>query len=327
MKKNVTMNVLVTAILVSSVAVFASCDAPTSKVGGAGNNKTNGNMSVRDVYAMSAVSGVSYLSDGEKASTGAVGAVIGEMAVMASAGARPDNITDSDVAGMENCIATFQSILLGGGFEQTVQENNSADPRFSEYTWEMNIGLGTLANYTMYFNELEKKVEYEMDDGEEEIEERTSLEGVIVYGEELFVVSGVKEVETEGREVETSMEFRTYKNVGVAEIQADENNFVIVSQSVENDEVEYAYSFYQNGRKVQELELEYEENARGVELSFQIKDIRDGKVSETEYELRKKGEGFIIEFEKNEKEDKISVQKEGEGYRFVYSNGYEEVIE
>ncbi len=321
MKKNVKINVLATAILVSSIAVFTACDAAKSETGTA-----NGVMSARDVYAMSAVSGVSYLSEGKTSSARRAS----QRRYAAAATARPESVTDSDVSGIESCIATFDSILLGGGINQTVKENTSADTRFSEYALEMNIsmpiGSGAFEGYTMYFNELEKRTETEVDDGEEEIEERTTFEGVIVYGEELFVVRGVKEVETEGRETETSLEFRTYKNVGADVVQADESNFVVVSQSFENDEVEYEYAFYENGRKVQEIELEYEEDGRGVELSFQIKDIVSGKVQETEYELRKKDDGFAVTFEKKGKEDRITVTKVEEGYKFTYSNGFEEIV-
>ncbi len=305
MKKTVKMSLVATAILVSSIAVFTACDGAQS---GAGSTSGSGGavaMSVRDVYAMSAVSSVSYLSAEESAP---------------AAAALPEGVTDSDAAGIESCIAAFDSLLQGGGVDQTVQDNTSEDARFDSYALEMNISLpvgsGEFEVYTLYFNELAKTTHSEKDGWEEEIEERTTFEGVLVYNEELFVVKGVKEVETEGKETETSLEFRTYKNVGVESVQADESNFVVVSQSTEKGELEYEYSFYESGRKVQEIELEYEETLLGVELSFQIKDMQNGRLQETEYELRKKDDGFVVEFEKNGKKQKFTVTKTAEGYRF-----------
>ncbi len=326
MKKNFRMSLMATAILVSSIAGLVACNAE----GLNGPNGVEGSvMTEKDVLALSAVSSVSYLSEGNDGAK-SVNVRDRRYTALTAATSRPDNVADDDLKGIQSCIATFDSILSGGGIEQTVVENTATDTRFNGYEFAMTISLpvgsGALQGYTMYFNELETRTETECDDWEEEVEVRTTFEGVIVYGEELFVVKGVKEVETEGKETETSLEFRTYKNIGIDAVQADESNFVVVSQSMENDEIEYEYSFYENGRKVQEIELEYEEDRRGVEVSFQIKDVSSGKRQETEYELRKKDDGFAVEFEKNGKKDTITVTKVADGYKFVYSNGFEEVV-
>ncbi len=319
MKKNEKVSLLASAILVSSIAVVTACNA--SSLGGGSK------MTARDAYAMSAVSSVSYLS--KEGAPSANSLQSGSILRMA-ASTRPSIVEESDVVGIQSCIATFDSIILGGGIDQTVKENTATEAPYNGYKLEMTmsmpVGSGKLESYKMYFNELATKTETEIDGFEEEVEVSTTFEGVIVYGEDLFVVEGVKEVETEGREKETSLEFRTYRNIGVDGVEADRSNFVVVSQSMEEGEIEYEYTFYENGRKVQEIELEYEEDRRGVEISFQIKDVSSGVRRETEYELRKKDNGFIVEFEKNERKDKITVTKEGNGYKFRYSNGFEEIV-
>ncbi len=342
MKKKFLLNLLASAVLVSSIAGLAACQNSTpSADGGNGSNNQNGGtvsaMSVRDVYAMSALSGVSYLTQeaplsAQTASVRAARYAAAEATpnVGATLSARPTYVTDEDVNGIESCIATFDNILLGGGIEQSVQENDSTDPRFSNYALKMTISTpletGALADYALYFNELNKTTQTEVDDGKKETEERTTFEGILLFGEEPFVVKGVKEVETEGKETETSLEFRTYPTVEAEGILADENNFVVISQEVEKGEISFEYSFYENGRKIQEIELEYEENRKGVELSFQIKDISSGKRQETEYELKKRENGFIVEFEKNDKKDYILITKNADGYTFTYSNGFEESV-
>ncbi len=325
MKKNVKTYLLATAILVSSIVGVAACNALPSGGGG-------GELKAKDVYAMSAVSSVAYLSAEtdmgvQPAAFQSAGAFSALPAVDA---ARPSRIDDSDVDGIGKCLAMFDDVIAGGGFEQTVKENTSQDTLFSAYAYEMSITLhgesAVAQAYTMYFNELETWTETEKDDFEEETEVSTTFEGVIVYGAETFIVRGVKEVETEGREVETSITFRTYKNIGADSLHADERNFVQIEQSTEEGEIEYEYTFYKDGRKVRELELSYEQDRRGVEISFEIKNAGEG---EREYEVRKgkNDDVFFVEFEKNGKEDRITVTKlEEGGYRFVYSNGFEERV-
>ncbi len=316
MKKNVKKSLLATTILVSSIVGFAACDA--LPLGGGGNAA----MKTKDVYAMSAVSSIAYLSAEGDEGVSAVAARPVAGTLPAVAATRPSGLLDSDVDGIKNCIGMFDGFLTGGGFEQTVVENTAEDPLLSGYAFEMTVTLQGAA-YKLYFNELESRTETEMDDFEEEVEVSTTFEGVAVYNEELFIVRGVSEVETEGRETETSIEFYTYKNIGVDSLVADEQNFVKVEQSVEEGEIEYEYTFFEGGRKVRSFELEYEQSRRGVEISLEIKSA----AGSTEYEIFKANEGqvFFVEFEKNGKEDRITVNKLAEGgYQFTYSNGFVE---
>ncbi len=317
MKNNLKKSLLATTILVSSIVGFAACESPSA----------SGNvMATKDVYAMSAVSSIAYLS--ADVDTGAARVAARQMRAVASdtvASARPSNVADSDVEGIQNCIGMFDEFLVGGGFSQTVTENTSQDPLLANYAYVMNIRLQGAEAYNLYFNELESRTETEVDEGEEEVEITTTFEGVVVYGEETFIVRGVSEVEKEGRETETSLEFYTYKNVGVDSLVADTQNFVKVEQSFEEGEVEYEYTFYENGSRVRSFELEYEQSRRGVEISLEIKSA----AGSTEYEIFKgnEGEAFFVEFEKNGKEDRITVNKLAEGgYKFTYSNGFEEVF-
>ncbi len=332
MKKKMITLLTATTMLVSSVVSLASCKDDDQKGGGSAQN-------AREIYAMSAVSSVSYLMNNESG-TQATGAADGAMMIApltaasgASGTVRPSGIVDNDVAGIQSCLAMFDNMITDGGVDQTVTENTSEDPRFSAYPLEMKIGLhdvnGNTQSYSMYFREINSETEKEIDDGVEEIEVSTTFEGVIVYGNELFVVEGEREVETEGNETETSMEFATYKNVGSEEVVADRNNYVLIEQSFENTEVEYEYTFYKNGAKVQEMEIEYEQERNGREVSFEWTDVSTGVKNETEYTVKAGATDgtFVVELEKNNAKDNITVTKLAEGgYEFVYSNGYSEVV-
>ncbi len=316
--KNKLLSILLSGaiILTAATGILVACNSSGDKTGAA---------KARDVYAMSAVSSVAYLT-ADSTATGA-------KAMAEKATARPDAIAQDDLTGIQNCLDMFDDIIAGGGIDQTIKDNSSTDPLFAEYKFEMTISIpgekADLSTYTMFFNEIESRTESEIDDdGEDEIEVSTTFEGVLLFGEEIFVVKGSKEVETEGNETETEIEFITYKNVGEG-VQADLRNYVLVSQSFEMGEVEYEYVFVKDGKKVQDIELEYEENRRGVEVSFEIKDLSSGQKRETSFKVKKgnASENFIVEFEKNNVKGKITVTKLADGsYKFIYSNGFEEIV-
>ncbi len=331
MKKKVFTLAIVVTILTTPIVSLTACDPV---------NDNGGIRDARDLYAMSAVSSISYLSEnsvtraatvGMRASGVTLAAPRKLTADEASQLARPTHIDEQDVEGIQNCLTAFDSILTGGGIDQTVKDNVSEDPLFSDYQFAMTISFpaNDALSYTLYFNETGNYTETEVDDGEEEREETTTFAGVVAVENELFVVEGEREVEIEGKETETSIEFRTYKNVGTESVQADRSNYVVVSQSVERDEIEYEYTFYKNGKKVQEIELEYEEDRRGAEVSFQIKDMATGVKNETEYEMRKGDTdgSFVVKLEKNGKRDTVTVtQLSPTSYQFRYSNGFEETV-
>ncbi len=319
----------ISAIIMGVLTLFAivglvSCDIGNNTTVGGTDTKGNEASGTRDVYAVSLVSGISYLSSDE--SDGGVSAAA--YFAPPPAATRPESITDADVSGIEDCILMFEKIIAGGGVDETVKENSSENPTFSEYKLEMTITLhnasAETAKYTLYFNETGTKTKTELDDGVEEREESTTFEGIAVFGEEIFIVRGVKEVETEGAETETSIEFRTYKNIGIETPIADEKNYVKVEKSSESGEYEYEYTFVKEGAVVREIEIEYKETKSGVFVSFEIEKENEG----TSFEIKKSSSGnFIIEIEQGNIEDKITVIPENDGsYRLAYSNGFAEYV-
>ncbi len=320
MKKRIIGICLAIAMVFTTILLMLSCGAEDDASASLSNT--------RDVYAMSALSSVAYLSDEDiNVQLTSLGAI-----AVSAPNQRPDGISDEDVNGIENCISMFDGIIASGGIDQSVSENDSDDENLSAYKYKMIISLpngsGGSTVCELYFNELKTDTKTELDDGEKEIEVSTTFEGVAVFGEELFVVRGEREVETEGKETEYSLEFRTYKNKGGSAIEADERNFVCISQSIENDEIEYEYEFFKNGKKVQEIELEYEEGVFGAEIEFQIKDLSVGNFRETQFKIKKGSDdnSFKVELEKNGSRDAIKVVKENGRYRFIYSNDFEENV-
>ena len=306
MKKKIISIVCALALVGTMTAALTACDVKGG--GNAAKVKVNAN----DVYALSALTGAEYLAQTESGATGAAETT------------RPGVITDADVSGIKDCLNMFDDILAGGGISQNVAENTDKDGEFKDYPFVMTVTVGnTGITAKMYYKEVNTVTETEIDDGEEETEVSTTLSGVMVFGDQKFDVTGKKEIETEGNEKETSIEFTT---------KSRENplNYVKIKQSVEVEngaqEVEYEYEIYENGEKAREFKLEVEDENGKTEVSFKME--IENVPEETEYKIIKGDEDgkFKIKYEKGKEKGFITVESVEGGYKLTYNNGYSEVI-
>lgn len=307
MKKRIISIVCALALIGTMTAALTACD-----VKGGGGNAAKVKVNANDVYALSALTGAEYLAQTESGATGAAETT------------RPGVITDADVSGIKDCLNMFDDILAGGGISQNVAENTDKDGEFKDYPFVMTVTVGnTGITAKMYYKEVNTVTETEIDDGEEETEVSTTLSGVMVFGDQKFEVSGKKEIETEGNEKETSIEFTTRS-------QTNRDNYVKIKQSVEVEngaqEVEYEYEIYENGEKAREFKLEIEDENGKTEVSFKME--IENVPEETEYKIIKGDvDGkFKIKYEKGKEKGFITVEAVEGGYKLTYNNGYSEVI-
>ena len=307
MKKKIISIVCALALIGTMTAALTACD-----VKGGGGNAAKVKVNANDVYALSALTGAEYLAQTESGATGAAETT------------RPGVITDADVSGIKDCLNMFDDILAGGGISQNVAENTDKDGEFKDYPFVMTVTVGnTGITAKMYYKEVNTVTETEIDDGEEETEVSTTLSGVMVFGDQKFDVTGKKEIETEGNEKETSIEFTTYSNT-------NPRNFVKIKQSAEVEngaqEVEYEYEIYENGEKAREFKLEIEDENGKTEVSFKME--IENVPEETEYKIIKGDvDGkFKIKYEKGKEKGFITVESVEGGYKLTYNNGYSEVI-
>ena len=303
MKKKIISIVCALALIGTMTAALTACD-----VKGGGGNAAKVKVNANDVYALSALTGAEYLAQTESGATGAAETT------------RPGVITDADVSGIKDCLNMFDDILAGGGISQNVAENTDKDGEFKDYPFVMTVTVGnTGITAKMYYKEVNTVTETEIDDGVEETEVSTTLSGVMVFDGKEFEVSGKKEIETEGDEKETSIEFTTKS-------KANPLNYVKIKQSVEVEngaqEVEYEYEIYENGEKVREFK---DENGK-TEVSFKME--IENALEETEYKIIKGDvDGkFKIKYEKGKEKGFITVEAVEGGYKLTYNNGYSEVI-
>ena len=306
MKKKIISIVCALALIGTMTAALTACDVKGG--GNAAKVKVNAN----DVYALSALTGAEYLDQTESGATGAAETT------------RPGVITDADVSGIKDCLNMFDDVISGGGITQTVEKNEDVEGLYKDYPFVMTVTVGnTGITAKMYYKEVNTVTETEIDDGVEETEVSTTLSGVMVFDGKEFEVSGKKEIETEGDEKETSIEFTTKS-------KANPLNYVKIKQSVEVEngaqEVEYEYEIYENGEKAREFKLEIEDENGKTEVSFKME--IENAPEETEYKIIKGDvDGkFKIKYEKGKEKGFITVEAVEGGYKLTYNNGYFEVI-
>ena len=307
MKKKIISIVCALALIGTMTAALTACD-----VKGGGGNAAKVKVNANDVYALSALTGAEYLDQTESGATGAAETT------------RPGVITDADVSGIKDCLNMFDDVISGGGITQTVEKNEDVEGLYKDYPFVMTVTVGnTGITAKMYYKEVNTVTKTEIDDGEEETEVSTTLSGVMVFDGKEFEVSGKKEIEIEGDEKETSIEFTTKS-------KANPLNYVKIKQSVEVEngaqEVEYEYEIYENGEKAREFKLEIEDENGRTEVSFKME--IENAPEETEYKIIKGDvDGkFKIKYEKGKEKGFITVEAVEGGYKLTYNNGYSEVI-
>lgn len=329
-KRNKFLTVIGSLVLVAALSFgVVACAGPNKKA------QTKSAAS-KDVYALSAVAGANYLARLNEVAApqgkegGALAADVyavtktdvNESPVERSdVNERPVEYSDESVADIKNCLTMFDAVLESG-ISHTVEKNEEVDGDFADYNFIMTVTAGDFSA-KVYFNELytETKTEIDEEDGTEEFEESTYLSGVLLYGNEVFNVTGKREVENEDGENEYSIEFVTKK---------DDKNYVKVSYESETErnkaETSYEYEIVTDGKKVSETELSIETENGKTEIKFELENkSAEGK---TEYKIVKKDDSdkFEIKAEFNGKKSYITVEAADGGYTFTYSNGYKETF-
>lgn len=255
-----------------------------------GGTKKQVNTNSKEMYALSAISSAIYLQHEQNSVVKSMKAVN----LAQTQTGKPANITDEDLAGTESCLTMFGDVIKNNGYTQTVEKNTDSSEELKKYNFVMTISIPNLSNigvYKLYYDEIATETQVEIEDEETETEISTTLEGVLIANETHFKVEGKKTIETEGDNTEYSIEFKTY---------FDENNYVVVEQSSENNEHEYEYEIYKKGVKVQKIEIEFEKENNKTELKFELVNINSGIKEKTIYKIKSAdNELFEISLNKN----------------------------
>lgn len=281
----------------------------------AGCNKKDKNINIvaKDVYALSAVSGATYLKEMENSTS---------LTSKITATTRPAHFSDADANNLKNSIQMFNQILLDDTLTQQTTLTPETDPYFGTYNFVMNISVpntnGGVDEFKMYYNETETKTNKEIEDASLEVEVSTKLEGIMVVSDDVFDVYGEREFETEGNESESSIEFTTKS-------KTNPNNFIKISQEVENNEVEFEYEIYKDGIKVSESEFEIEQEKNHTVVELEFKNSNQNKAT---YKLIKGNNSneFNVTYKNGATTDTLKIVMLENAFEFTYSNGFTEII-
>lgn len=281
----------------------------------AGCNKKDKNINIvaKDVYALSAVSGATYLKEMENSTS---------LTSKITATTRPAHFSDADTNNLKNSIQMFNQILLDDTLTQQTTLTPETDPYFETYNFVMNISVpntnGGVDEFKMYYNETETKTNKEIEDASLEVEVSTKLEGIMIVSGDVFDVYGEREFETEGNESESSIEFTTKS-------KTNPNNFIKISQEVENNEVEFEYEIYKDGIKVSESEFEVEQEKNHTVVELEFKNSNQNKAT---YKLIKGNNSneFNVTYKNGATTDTLKIVMLENAFEFTYSNGFTEII-
>lgn len=138
-------------------------------------------------------------------------------------------------------IAAFSNLLIKeeGSSVTTTKSDNDLYQKMTKIIVESFFeGKKELV---LYYNEIIKE--------QDEDETEYNLEGIAIGFDKTYMLSGECELETDESELELK-------------VVESKDNYIEISQEIENDELEFEYKMYQNGKKVftQSIDMELEKN-------------------------------------------------------------------
>lgn len=263
--KKLKILIAIVCITLISVASLAGCDLKPTIL-------DNFTMSFSDAYDYAAMSAVGVMdSFNNNSLTQDALALSGNLEV--SGTENNNNKLEEEIISEElkqsilDNIQLVNNTISGGVIKSEVTNSDREEYQYT-YSITATNEIGETSNYVFYYNELanieeeeeEEDDEEVKDNSEEELEQEIHLQGIVILNEIEYQMLGDKEIE-EG-EVEVCFK-----------ILLDENNYVIVEQEMEDEEQEFKYMVFENGKKVLDtnIEYEYDEESKEMEVVFKTK--------------------------------------------------------
>lgn len=236
-----------------------------------------------NVYAVSAVTGVDTL-------IGSNGAV--------NLDSSSEDVVMDEVLIDQAHVDTMLGILNDDGFKVVATDSDK-----EEYTNLITITINKGRTFEFYFNEVlvKEDSESETEDGETEteLEQEFKIDGIIIEDGVEYTVTGIKEIEVEESKNEKEEEFELELKFSL-----NENNYTVINYETEleleglNREFEksYDYAIYENGKKVSQMKMEFEEEDGEIELKLEVKDLVGNKTAIYKLEIEDKTDRAIVEY-------------------------------
>ena len=190
------------------------------------------------------------------------------MANAMSCGTYVAHTKESDLDSAQTEIIDKYMSLVVNLFGSSKIESNVAKGDIN-YQFAMNIHYTNLNGEVVFFKMLFNKLLLSEEKEEDEVEQNYAIDGILLKGNEKYLVEGLHKVETEKGESESEMYFKAFLN---------SENFEIENDTQDNEiEQEFIYSLYNNGKVVEKNTIKYE--AEDDELSLKMHIITENETN------------------------------------------------
>lgn len=279
MKKKVIFAAVVVLVLaISLTALLVACDDPK------GPGPTDAKERQENIFALAAVSAGELI--GEQTSAAALAA--GDEAAIA--------------AELDEYMAMLDKLIGGENpITSVVAANTDTDEAYAQYAVKQTVTAtspdGSSETYVIYYNE-RLQPNYDDDDDPDEHEENYRIEGVMVNGENLFDITGFREVESERGESEESLEFTAENRENGLRM-----NFELENESERGESgMGFGYEIYDGRSLVRAFEIEFERESgwMGEETEFELFTHENGVSREYEIESEVRDDKEFIRITRRE---------------------------
>ncbi len=230
--------------------------------------------------------------------------------------ARP---TDSQLETINGYMLLVEQLLSDQGITESVRILEG-----QEYAYSMEVTftdlLGNETSYTMMYDRIAI--------GSENDEQNYAIQGELHLGDEVYLVEGKYETESDTEETESEMWFKAFLN-------GQKTDFIEVEQETEQEtednatetETEYSYTLYTDGKPVYSTTVSYEKEGNETELEMVVKQNGKEDVISFKEEIRNGAKRLRVEgrIDGADVEFEIEIHSDGgEGgsyYRYRFGDG------
>ncbi|MGN1060562.1 MAG: hypothetical protein ACI4QN_02405 [Candidatus Coproplasma sp.] len=261
--------------------------------------------SATDFYAYGAVS-VGNMLDGTEP--------INSAAAYSSSPSAIEEVTDEQKKILDK-YAVFATGILGDG--KITSSCTAADK--AEYEFKLGIGysdgFGSEMEKVLYFNKVNGSVKVKED------KEKFAIEGELITGNVSYPVEGKYEIETDGGETESEIEFTAFTS-------ADRRSYIKMEYEyeIEADETEskVVVSVYENGSLIEKAKIKGE---TGDDMKFEVDVDRPAAAENVQIKFKPVEDGgkqvMQVDASFGNSEHKLIMQtrpkEEGGGFDFIHS--------
>ncbi len=196
-----------------------------------------------------------------------------------------------DMDKINEYVIMVENLLVDGGPILIKSQESDKEEYQTKLVYEVKNLVGEIKQYIIYYNEVLKEksqfnnIDDDFDDRYDN-EQEYILDGLAIIENKEYQLQGEKELENNESELKLI-------------ISMDNNNYVIFEEEKENQEVEYQYTVYNNGKKHLELEFELENNNKDVEIEFITRENGIKETFKFEKEIKFGQSIIVIKYRKN----------------------------